>query len=194
MPVPCAPLAGDVQIQLRKGTTAQNDAFTGASGELSFDTQENRIRVHDGVTVGGFRLAKASEAIGYSMQSVTTASTVNPADGTTVFYGSGNLPQVVGGILRLYIPKSGTLTRVKMFVRVGGTLASAEPISAYVRHNNTTDYAISTTITYNVASALYTATPNIVLVENDYIEFKIVYPVFVTNPTGVHIAFVVYIE
>lgn len=60
MAVPCAP-TGDKQVQLRRGTTAQNDAFTGADGELSFDTDENRLRVHDGVTAGGFRLGFKSE-------------------------------------------------------------------------------------------------------------------------------------
>lgn len=40
-------------IQLYRGTTAQNDAFTGAAGELSFDTTLNQVRVHDGSTQGG---------------------------------------------------------------------------------------------------------------------------------------------
>lgn len=60
MAVPCSP-AGDKQVQLRRGTTAQNDAFTGADGEMSYDTQEKRMRIHDGVTVGGFRLGLKSE-------------------------------------------------------------------------------------------------------------------------------------
>ena len=41
------------QLQFRRGTTAQNDAFTGASGEISIDTQANTMRVHDGSTAGG---------------------------------------------------------------------------------------------------------------------------------------------
>ena len=36
------------QLQLRRGTRAQNDSFTGAAGELSIDTDGNNIRVHDG--------------------------------------------------------------------------------------------------------------------------------------------------
>lgn len=47
----------DKQVQIRKGTTAQNDSFTGALGEMSFDTQQNRLRLHDGVTVGGHQVA-----------------------------------------------------------------------------------------------------------------------------------------
>lgn len=41
------------RFQLRRGTTAQNNAFTGAVGELTFDTETNGIRVHDGHTQGG---------------------------------------------------------------------------------------------------------------------------------------------
>lgn len=41
------------RLQLRRGTTAQNNAFTGAVGELTFDTDTNGVRVHDGHTQGG---------------------------------------------------------------------------------------------------------------------------------------------
>lgn len=39
--------------QLRRGTTAENDEFTGAQGELTMDTDTNALRIHDGVTQGG---------------------------------------------------------------------------------------------------------------------------------------------
>ena len=41
------------QIQLRRGTTGQTNAFTGAVGELTYDTEKKQLRVHDGSTVGG---------------------------------------------------------------------------------------------------------------------------------------------
>ena len=41
------------RLQLRKGTTAQNTAFTGAIGELTYDTEKNQVRIHNGTTVGG---------------------------------------------------------------------------------------------------------------------------------------------
>ena len=43
-------------VQFRRGTTAQNNAFTGAAGELSVDTTLGTIRVHNGVA-GGNTLA-----------------------------------------------------------------------------------------------------------------------------------------
>lgn len=41
------------QLQLRRGTTVQNDAFTGAIGELTMDTDKKQLRLHDGATLGG---------------------------------------------------------------------------------------------------------------------------------------------
>jgi len=49
------------QVQFRRGTTVQNDAFTGAVGEISVDTTLDTVRLHDGSTQGGFRLARYSE-------------------------------------------------------------------------------------------------------------------------------------
>ena len=50
------------QLQLRRGTTAENDAFTGAVGELTMDTDTNGLRIHDGSTVGGFDIPTADTA------------------------------------------------------------------------------------------------------------------------------------
>ena len=41
------------QLQLRRGSTAENDAFTGVEGELTYDTVKKELRIHDGVTQGG---------------------------------------------------------------------------------------------------------------------------------------------
>ena len=41
------------QVQFRRGTTTQNNAFTGANGEISVDTDIRTLRIHDGTTGGG---------------------------------------------------------------------------------------------------------------------------------------------
>ena len=48
-----------IQVQLRRGTTAENDEFTGAPGELTYDTEKHNIRIHDGDTVGGIQVPTA---------------------------------------------------------------------------------------------------------------------------------------
>ena len=52
------------RIQLRRGTTAQINAFTGAVGEVSVDTDKDVLVVHDGVTAGGFPVAARANANG----------------------------------------------------------------------------------------------------------------------------------
>ncbi len=48
-------------LQIRRGTTAQNNNFTGMSGEMSFDTDTNTLRIHDGQKLGGYEIAKKDE-------------------------------------------------------------------------------------------------------------------------------------
>lgn len=44
------------QVQLRRGTAEQNDMFVGAEGELTYCTDTQELRIHDGSTVGGGEL------------------------------------------------------------------------------------------------------------------------------------------
>lgn len=52
------------QVKRRRGTTAENNAFTGAEGEITVDTTTHEIRVHDGSTVGGHTIP--TKNYGYS--------------------------------------------------------------------------------------------------------------------------------
>ena len=49
------------QVQWRRGTTTQHNSFTGAAGEVTVETTLDTLRVHDGSTAGGIRIAKFSE-------------------------------------------------------------------------------------------------------------------------------------
>jgi hypothetical protein len=48
------------QLQLRKGTATEHNTFTGANGEVTVDTTNKTLRVHDGVKAGGTPLLNAS--------------------------------------------------------------------------------------------------------------------------------------
>lgn len=48
-------------LQLRRGSSASLDSTTGAEGEIFVDLDSKTVRVHDGVTQGGYSLAKSSE-------------------------------------------------------------------------------------------------------------------------------------
>jgi hypothetical protein len=67
------------QVQFRRGSTEQNNTFTGAEGEISVNNSTRSLRVHDGSTQGGFELAKAN---------LSNTSNVGVLTATT-FSGSG---------------------------------------------------------------------------------------------------------
>jgi len=75
------------QIQLRRGTTAQNIAFTGAIGELTVDTQLNTLRVQDGSTAGGWALVNVA-----SVQTLTNKTLTAPIISTISNSGTLTLP------------------------------------------------------------------------------------------------------
>lgn len=49
-------------LQIRRGTSAQNDNFTGMPGEITMDTDAKTLRIHDGETLGGFLLQRADQS------------------------------------------------------------------------------------------------------------------------------------
>ena len=85
------------QVQLRRGTSTENDAFTGAQGELTFDTTNKRVRVHDGATAGGFEL-KTENAGGDTLF----------ADNEKAIFGDGSDLQIYHDGFNSYISDQGT--------------------------------------------------------------------------------------
>jgi microcystin-dependent protein len=61
----------NIEVKLRRGTDTEHSGFTGAEGEVTVDTTNDTLRVHDGSTAGGIRLAKFSEVGTLSDNSVT---------------------------------------------------------------------------------------------------------------------------
>ena len=73
------------QVQFRRGTTAQNNAFTGAAGELSVDSTLTTLRVHDGSTAGGVALVNLTAA-----QTLTNKTLTSPSIGTSLTTASSS--------------------------------------------------------------------------------------------------------
>lgn len=75
------------QVQFRRGTTTQNNAFTGAQGEISYDTEVKTLRLHDGTTPGGGAIV----TINAGVQTLTnkTLSTGSAWQGNAVALGYG---------------------------------------------------------------------------------------------------------
>lgn len=98
MAVPCV-FEGNKQVQLRRGTTAENDAFTGAEGEVTYDTEQHRLRTHDGITSGGFAHALLSANTFVGNQSINGNTLLN-IDGSASF-GTNTLQITNAGVLLL---------------------------------------------------------------------------------------------
>jgi hypothetical protein len=88
------------QVQLRRGTTTQNNAFTGANGELSVDTDVKTIRIHDGLTAGG----------GSTLVNTTVAQTLlNKTFSTGSVWNGSPVPVGYGGTGAALTPVAGAV-------------------------------------------------------------------------------------
>lgn len=65
------------QIQQLRGTTAENDNFTGGVGVITVDTEKHDIRVHDGWKRGGYSLLDRSQGLSVDGGTITGHLTVN---------------------------------------------------------------------------------------------------------------------
>lgn len=72
-----------IEVKIRRGTTAEHSAFTGAEGEITVDTTKKTVVVHDGLTAGGIPLATES-AVNECLQSVSDGKAALVTDITTM--------------------------------------------------------------------------------------------------------------
>ena len=103
------------RLQLRKGSATEHNTFTGANGEVTVDTTNKTLRVHDGTTVGGTRLATltgglvpttqlpAATTSGQGVVQFATQSEVNTGTNTT----KAMTPNTLSGGVRTLLNASG---------------------------------------------------------------------------------------
>ena len=147
-------------LQLRRGTTAQNDAFTGAVAEVSVDTDRDSLRVHDGTTMGGKEIAPLNVAIPL----LADATTVNAADELIIQQG-GITKRATGAELAKGLNNINGLVNVRDFGAVGDGVAddtaaiNAALLSASQSLNRTVflaggSYRVTSTIVFPNVSGL----------------------------------------
>jgi hypothetical protein len=71
-------------LQHRRGTTSQNNSFTGALGEISVDTDLDTLRVHDGTTAGGFQITQNAATQTLTNKTLTTPVITEIDSGSTI--------------------------------------------------------------------------------------------------------------
>ena len=101
------------QVQFRRGTTGQHSAFTGAVGEVTVDTEKKTVCIHDATTVGGFPLLRedfSNSNLALGSLSSCALKFVNDPDTGIMSTGQDQLQLVTGGVARLTIDSSGTIS------------------------------------------------------------------------------------
>jgi hypothetical protein len=78
------------QVQFRRGTTTQNNAFTGAVGELTYDTEVKTLRIHDGTTAGGGSIALTTNAPQTVLNKLLSTGSIWNGSPVSLQYGGTN--------------------------------------------------------------------------------------------------------
>ena len=146
-------------LQFRRGTTSQNNSFTGVAGELTVDTDLDTIVVHDGSTAGGFQLTQ-NDAVQTLTNKTLTSPTINGGTFSGTFTGTISPGQVTtnsivsnGSNADISIQPSGTGDVLLSALRINGTtLDSSDSTKITIAEN------VDVTGTLSVAGALSSST------------------------------------
>jgi len=92
-------------VQRRRGTNTEHASFTGLEGEISVNTTNESVHVHDGSTAGGFELMRADGA-----NSTVTLGDISGVTAGTGLSGGGTTGTVTLGIDGTVATLAGTQT------------------------------------------------------------------------------------
>jgi len=74
-----------IELKLRRGNSTENDSFTGSLAEVTVDTTNNTLRVHDGSTLGGTPLLTGASS-GATLTDITLAGTTSSESGSNLVF------------------------------------------------------------------------------------------------------------
>lgn len=161
-------------------------------------TSTGAIQVVSGIGSAGQALTSNGAGALPTYQSLSNSQSINffrcittswnPADSTTRYLSYNGSIVTTNNVTatKIYVPTACTITKVYGTVTVAGTLGSSQNVSIYIRVNNTTDTAITTTSQWTANPTLFSNTGlSLALSAGDFFEIKIVTPAWTTNPTSV---------
>jgi len=112
------------QLQIRRGTSTQVAAFTGAEGEIVVNTTNDSIHVNDGSTAGGFEMARAdlNNVSDTDLNAALTGNTVSALTITTLTLGATAIT-ATGAELNILDGVTATATELNLLDGVTATTA-----------------------------------------------------------------------
>ena len=137
-------------LQFRRGTTTQNNAFTGTAGELSVDTTLDTLRIHDGSTAGGFALLKET---GISNLTLNAQAEIRLGDSDSSNYVGFKSPGTVASNLIFTLPSADGTSGQALVTDASGNLSFAAA-GATVSQDNSTDTAFNIYFASTTSGAL----------------------------------------
>jgi hypothetical protein len=128
------------QVQFRRGTSAETATFTGAVGEVTVDTVKQTCVVHNGSQAGGYPLLREDGTnSALSLGSLSSCALKFASDPNTgiISPGSDQIALVTGGVVRLTIDSSGSVTIpgnaiISGNLTVTGTFSSTDNLALIV--------------------------------------------------------------
>lgn len=109
------------QVQFRRGTTSQNNAFTGAQGEVTVDTDVWTIRIHDGTTAGGKVVPTLTASQTFTNKTMSTSSVWN---GNAVGLGYGGTGAALTAVAGAVVYSTGSAMALSLAGTSGQVLTS----------------------------------------------------------------------
>lgn len=110
-------------IQFRGGTAQEHEAFVGHDREVTVETTNKRLRVHDGVTPGGHEIAKEEDV------PVSTSQLEND-----VYRSSENLTKLSDLTADVQYLKQSELTKLSQLQNDKGYIAGHCTYCTYCAH------------------------------------------------------------
>ena len=114
-----------IQVQFRRGTTAEHSGFKGADGEVTVDTSLKTVVIHDALTNGGFPVLRQDGSNSqFERGSTTNCALKFAGDFNTgiISPAADEIALVTGGSSHLTIDANGAATFTGN-VQVNGTLS-----------------------------------------------------------------------
>lgn len=146
------------QIQIRRGTADEHKKFTGAMGEITMDTTNKTLHVHDGETIGGTTLAKQADII-------------TPTD----YIVAQQLPTAANGYTWYRKYKSGMVEQGGRYVMPTGVVVAIITFPVVMKNNNYTVTAACTTPNRDQSGGAQST--GMVYYDNTTTDIKIMIPI-----------------